>query len=36
MVKKNGLDEEKKQTMKISNMGRKQIQKQRPEKPQGN
>lgn len=36
MAKINGIDEEKKQTMKTGNTGRKQVQKQRPEKPQGN
>lgn len=36
MVKINWIDEEKKQTVKTGNMGWKQVQKQRPEKPQGN
>lgn len=35
MVKINGIDEEKNQTTKTGNAGRKQVQKQRPEKPQG-
>lgn len=35
MVKINGIDKEKKQTMQTGNTGSKQVQTQRPEKPQG-